>query len=218
MDRYTHCPYCGNYLHNYNGNNHCNNCDKDVAPVTIDVGDVSAAIYAQADSASKMLAALVHTQALPVVTLLEGWWTKLDSRHQQGFVTALLYRVLTLLHNGFLDSQLKPIVTEHFTPEVLAERVKKLVENEEDADAVSACVARHVSQQLDKSGHSRVITDALQDTIREIARQRSMDQREVIEAAVRDRMPDIEEMTKRIVEEVADDAAREVRSRMRRNS
>jgi uncharacterized protein Yka (UPF0111/DUF47 family) len=58
----------------------------------------------------------------------------------------------------------------------------------------------------------------MKEAIAAIAREQMMGHREVIESAVRDRMPDIEEMTKRIVEEVADETAREVRNRMRRDS
>jgi hypothetical protein len=43
------------------------------------------------------------------------------------------------------------------------------------------------------------------------------DQREVVEAAVRDRMPDIEKLTERVVREVTEDATKEIRERMQRN-
>jgi hypothetical protein len=55
------------------------------------------------------------------------------------------------------------------------------------------------------------------DCVREIARECVMNQREVLEAAVRDRMPQLEEMTRDIVKGVADDMAQEVRDRMRRS-
>jgi hypothetical protein len=43
------------------------------------------------------------------------------------------------------------------------------------------------------------------------------DQLEIIESAVRDRMPSIEKLTERVIREVTDDATKDIRDRMRRD-
>ena len=79
-------------------------------------------------------------------------------------------------------------------------------------------MGRLVKDEIERIGAHRGVADGMKEAIVAIAREQMMGHREVIESAVRDRMPDIEEMTKKIVEEVADETAREVRNRMRRDS
>ena len=214
---HSNCPYCGTYTY---GNDKCGACGKPCLPVSIDVGEVSAAIFAQAKSTSEMLSALVSAHALPLVSLLEGWWNSLSAKHQSDFVTALTHRALIKIQNGFLDRQLEKVIEECLTPDVLKNKVNKLFEEEDSKsnEVLSESIASVIGQDLKDDREQRgIVYTELAKVIREIAKKHSMDQREVIESAVRDRMPDIEKMTKRIVEEIADDAAREVRERMRKS-
>jgi ribosomal protein S7 len=163
-----------------------------------------------------MLSALTQAHALPVVSLLESWWGNLNTKNKDQFVEALLRRVLQLVEGGSLDTQLDELVSQHFDNDVLTKRLKKLVESGGGDDALTEAVSRIVGRELERD-RKRLVADQVMDCVREIARVCVMNQHEVLEAAVRDRMPQLEEMTRDIVKGVADDMAQEVRDRMRRS-
>lgn len=215
-EEFQNCPYCSHYLNEYPKPSTCPSCHRPFPTTSVDLSGITSAIQAQADSAAKMLAALTYAHALPLTSLLETWWEKLSSSGKGDFAKALIERMKYLVKQGIVDDQLGPIVKSRFNNDVLVERVKKLVENGGGDDPITEAVARAVADQLGRD-RERVIAEACQETIRKIARERSMDAREVIEAAVRDHMPDIEELTRRITGEIADEIAQDVRKRLRKS-
>jgi hypothetical protein len=214
---FTYCPFCGARL-NYDKT--CPSCARTVptsAANTDALHGISHAINAQADLATNMLSAILSAHSLPLVSLLENWWGKLNETDKGEFVKALLFRCLRLIQTGAIDDHLKPIVNR------LAEdhdRIKALGEQIPDdwQEPLTDAIRRLVQAEIERTGSHRGVTEGMKEAIVSIAREQTMSHREVIESAVRERMPDIEEMTKKIVEEVADETAREVRSRMRRGN
>jgi hypothetical protein len=216
MSDFSHCPYCGTYL-NY-GNDSCPACSRIIPSASANTDalhSISRAIDTQAGLATNMLAALFSAQSLPLVSLLESWWSKLSETDKSAFAKALLQRCLQLIHDGAIDQQLKPLV------DALAEdqeRIKAIGDQIPEGwqKPLTDAVGRLVKDEIERNGAHRGVADGMKQAIVNIAREQMMGHREVIESAVRDRMPDIEEMTKKIVKEVAEETAREVRNRMRR--
>jgi hypothetical protein len=218
MSDFSHCPYCGVYI-NY-GTDSCSSCGRIIPSASANTDalhGISRAIDTQAGLATNMLTALFSAHSMPLVSLLEAWWNKLNEADKKAFAKALLQRCLQLISDGVVDQQLKPLVDSLAEDQ---ERIKALgdqIPNNWEKPLTDA-VGRLVKDEIERNGAHRGVADGMKQAIVDIAREQMMGHREVIEAAVRDRMPDIEEMTKKIVKEVADETAREVRNRMRRES
>ena len=219
MSDFSHCPYCGVYL-NYRDPSRCSSCNRIIptaAANTDALHGISRAIDTHSDLAMNMLTALFSAHSLPLVSLLETWWNRLPEANKKAFANRLLQRCLEIVREGAIDEQLKSIVERLAQDE---ERIKALSDQIPDdwQKPLTDAVGRLVEKAIEKNGTYHGVNDGMKEAIATIAREQMMGHREVIEAAVRERMPDIEDMTKRIVEEVADETAREVRARMRRDS
>jgi uroporphyrinogen-III decarboxylase len=219
MSDFSHCPYCGAYL-NYSDNSSCQSCNRIIPTASANTDAlhrISSAIDTQADLTANVLTALFSAHSLPLVSLLESWWGKLNETGKNEFAKALMRRCLQLIQDGAIDQQLKFLVDQLAEDQ---ERIKALGDQIPGnwEKPLTDAVGRLVQSEIERNGAHRGVADGMKEAIVNIAREQMMGRREVIESAVRDRMPDIEEMTKKIVEEVADETAREVRSRMRRDS
>lgn len=227
---FTHCPFCGmsRYTdHTGKYPDDCASCYKRV-PTPQNIGgvikdgelrDISGAIYAQSESATRMLAALVSAQALPLVSLLEKWWTTLIEKDRETFVKALLARVIRLVGLGDFDSQVLTFFQNQinwFDPELFKNQLRTFNGSNKFAEVI----VERLGEKL-LSDDEYKLTETMKVTVieyvTEITNRHMADHKEVIEAAVRDRMPDIEKLTERVVREVADDAAKDIRDRMRRS-
>lgn len=214
------CPICNNYL---GGGTYCSRCCKDVSGglvKQVELDGVTAAIRAQADSAANMLAALTYAHALPLTSLLQSWWEKLPVAEMDAFVKALAKRCCELIENGILDDELKRRIREVMKPDVVAAHVKKTIESQGDPHIMA--IAAKLLDEGTRDGYGRqsdfhgYIVKGIGEAVQQVAREHSMGSREVIEAAVRDAMPSIEEMTKKVVSDVANDMAANVRKSMER--
>jgi hypothetical protein len=127
MSEFTHCPYCGSYL-NYNDNSSCPSCSRIIPTASANtdaIHSVSKAIDTQAGLATNMLTALFSAHSLPLISLLEGWWGKLNETDKNQFAKALLRRCLQLIQEGAIDGQLKFLVDQLTEDQ---ERIKALGE------------------------------------------------------------------------------------------
>jgi hypothetical protein len=231
MSAFQNCPFCGGYLNCYDDvpPDECNSCHKSLAllkniPVVGgvigdgDLRDISSAIYAQADSATRMVAALVSAQALPLVSLLESWWDKLNETDRNSFVKALLVRAITILCRGDLDHHIATVAGDAINwgdANKFRERLDALDKGNALAEAVAGRIAKGLDDE--KFEMNAEIKEVVAAHVRALTESHMRDQREVVEAAVRDRMPDIEKLTERVVREVTEDATKEIRERMQRN-
>ena len=220
-DEFRYCPFCARQFYGtaFEGTS-CPSCHKELpgkgsTRVHVNIAGLSPAVNAQAGAAASMLTALAQAQALPLVSLLESWWENLTETDKNEFVKALLARAMYMVRHGTIDGPLGEAVLERFDNAALAKRLEQFIEKGEADDELSRAVARIVSGRLDES-RSHLIYDEMKDTVRKIASACVMNEREVIESAVRDKMPEIEEMTREIVQGIAADMADEVRARMRR--
>lgn len=219
MSDFTHCPYCGTYL-NYDNNSSCPSCTRLIPTASANTDalhSVSTAVNTQADLTASMLAALFSAHSLPLVSLLEDWWNKLNEAGKTQFAKTLMLRCLRLIQDGAIDDQLKGIVDRLANDEERIKAISDQIPNDWEKPLTDA-VGRLVTDELERKGTHQTVTMGMEKAIVNIAREQMMGHREVIESAVRDRMPDIEDMTKKIVAEVAEETAREVRNRMRRDS
>ncbi len=230
-DIVQNCPYCGGYL-GYNSSSvpdNCNSCGRSLGLLKNlpsiggviqdgELKDISTAIYAQADTAARMLAALTHAHSLPLISLLESWWSKLNEADKNDFVKTLIIRAMTILYRGDLDHHIAQVVGNAVNWGD-ANKFRERLDALDKGNALAEAVAARIANGLDDSKFemNAEIKEVVVAHVRELAQHNLRDQREVVEAAVRDRMPDIKELTERVVREVTDDAAQEIRDRMKRS-
>ena len=230
-DIFSNCPYCGVYLgYSDTPPANCTSCGKSLDILTDvsvvggiikdgELSDISTAIYAQADTATRMVVALASAQALPLISLLESWWGKLSETDRDSFVKALLVRAVSILCRGDLDPHIARIVGDAINWGD-ANKFRERLEALDQGNALAEAVAGRIANCLDQANFELKgeIKAAVSAHVREVTERHMHDQREVIEAAVRDRMPDIEKLTERVVREVTNDTAKEIRERMQRSS
>lgn len=210
-----YCSNCGNSVMNTNGKCQCCGSTNNL---TYNLDGIEAAVKAQANSAASMISALVFAQALPLTSLLREWWEKLPVAETEAFTRALSKNIIGIIEKGAFDELIRTrLMSNVLSPEKVSERIKEMLATPEGGLALVDVVAKVIEENFRNHAFTEKLKEGIGDAIREVSRAHTMNHRELIEAAVVAHMPNIEEMTKRIVTDVANDMSNDIRNRMRRD-
>lgn len=205
----THCPGCGTCTSYSSGAD----CHCGYKAEVANMRDLSAAARVQSKLLMDMLQAVNSASMLPLTHYLSIWWEQLKPVSQKEVGQALLTRALEMIKAGMLNDEIKSNVRYASFDKLISGSV-------EGSKVFAAAVAASFGELLTEKNQYELndaVKTAVQEAVKAEAEKQTRDQREVIEAAVRDRMPSIEKLSQQIVSEVAEDMAAEVRSRMKRS-
>lgn len=174
----------------------------------------------QVQMATGMLRSLAYANAIPVVALVRSWWEAIAERRREAIAEQLIDRIgRELSHSKDIQRDVHYALDRQLVGRIV-DRFKKLLESEDIPlldelfrSAVGAEVRRFLENDRCHELVERAVERSIAKCFEEVAREETMNAREVVVAAVRKQLGDPERYTRdlvdRVTKSVLDDMRRE---------